>query len=444
MHAEQLKAAGFAVSAFEDLRSTISALAQTQAPVAIVDLSLPDETGLEILSSLKAMNAGTSLIAISKDGSLKRAITAMKLGAFDYLPEPFEPERLVAMMLEAVGETAGALPRMPENGLEGFDFERGGASSPAMQDVCSTIEKAAGGSAAIFITGESGTGKEICAHAIHSCSARRSQPFVAMNCAAIPANLVASEIFGHAKGAFSGAVTNRPGLATEAHGGTLFLNEVCDLTPDVQAKLLRLIQNDTFQRIGNKRLEEVDVRIVCATSHDPEQEVKQGRFSEDLFQLLNAIPIALPPLRERSNDMMQIARHFLFGISAKEGRSFKPLTPDAETGLRDQNWPSGVRGLQDALQNAITLDHDRLISTPARHPGDFEGDLPDTGQDARSAGKTQPLEKMQRAAIIKALQNCDNNVVKAAAQLGIGASTISRKKAEWEAEEQTKAGKTGR
>jgi two-component system repressor protein LuxO len=456
LYSEVISQGGFGVTVKATCEDAIVWLRQEAAPLAVLDLSLAGMHGLELLRVAQAENFKTAIIAISRDSSLKLAIEAMKLGALDYLVEPFDTERLLSTLRQA-SPLSPALDSVTEQDetpravFQGFV-----GKSPAMREIYSIIEKAAASSAKVFITGESGTGKEVCAHAIHSCSPRRNKPFVAVNCAAIPRELMESEIFGHVKGAFTGAIANRTGAATEALGGTLFLDEICELSLDLQAKLLRLVNDGTFQCLGSSKVEQADIRLVCATNRDPRVEVKEGRFREDLFYRLHVIPIHLPPLRERGNDIMQIATYLLHDLSSQEGKHFRGFTPEAEALMRGHPWPGNVRELQNALYNAIALNNGVVVDEAMLPPsvGDDtsragsarateRADAAETAEQkapAKTVKDIKPLWLVEREAITEALEICGQNIPKAAAILEISVSTIYRKKLEYEALERSKAG----
>jgi two-component system repressor protein LuxO len=446
LYGDAVSQAGFDLTRMTSGDDVMSRLRSDTPPLTILDLSLSGVHGLEILRVAQAEPFETAIVAISSDSSLRLAIDAMKLGAFDYLVEPFGSERLIGVLRKAALPSAAAGVDTPSEETPAPVFEGFVGASPPMLDIYSTIEKAAASKATVFITGESGTGKEVCAHAIHSCSPRRNKPFVAINCAAIPRELMESEIFGHVRGAFTGAISDRTGAATEAHGGTLFLDEICELTADLQAKFLRLVQHGTFQRLGSNKVEQADLRIVCATNRDPRLEVEQGRFREDLFYRLHVIPIHLPPLRERGNDIMQIAKYFLQDLSSRESKQFKGFTADAEEKLRAHQWPGNVRELQNALHHAIALNNGELVSEAMLAPLLEEGapkaeSASEPGKRAKTVQDIKPLWLVEREAITEALEICGQNIPKAAAYLEIGVSTIYRKKAEYEAaKKQSKAG----
>lgn len=322
-----------------------------------------------------------------------------------------------------------------------------------MQAVYRIINSAAPSKATVFITGESGTGKEVCAQAIHDESPRREKPFIALNCASIPKELMESEVFGHVKGAFTGALSARDGAATQADGGTLFLDEICEMDLELQSKLLRFIQTSVYQKVGSSVQKQADIRFICATNREPLEEVKSGRFREDLYYRLHVIPLAIPPLRQRENDTVLIARHLLRQYSKEENKSFRGFSETAESLLQMYDWPGNVRQLQNVLRNTIVL-HDGPLITPDMMPPPLTGirmeteefdttgisdpampspeGLPQT--DARQATIT-PLWKVEKQAIEHAIDHCENNIPRAAALLEISPSTIYRKRQQWETAE---------
>jgi two-component system repressor protein LuxO len=321
-----------------------------------------------------------------------------------------------------------------------------GASLP-MQAVYRVIESAAASKATVFITGESGTGKEVCAESIHKASPRRDRPFVALNCSAIPKDLIESELFGHVKGAFTGAVAERIGATQQAHGGTLFLDEIGEMDVNLQAKLLRFLQTGTVQRVGANKTDQVDARIVCATNRDPLAEVAAGRFREDLYYRLHVIPIHLPALRERAEDALLIASHFLDLYAREEGKRFGGFDPEAERLIRDYAWPGNVRQLQNVIRNAVVLhDGDSLgadmlrpaLRTPIDHAAPprpraepASKPLPQTTSTAEAAQRIRPLARVEQEAIEEAITLCGGNIPRAAALLEVSPSTLYRKRQAW-------------
>jgi two-component system repressor protein LuxO len=320
-----------------------------------------------------------------------------------------------------------------------------------MQGVYRTIESAAPSRATVFVTGESGTGKELCAEAIHAESPRRDRPFIALNCAAIPRDLMESEIFGHVKGAFTGAAGRRDGAASRADGGTLFLDEICEMDLDLQSKLLRFVQTGRFQRVGDSKEEQVDIRIVCATNRNPLDEVKAGRFREDLFYRLNVIPVHLPPLRDRGDDILAIAAELLRRMAREEDKDFSGFARPAADALLAWLWPGNVRELANVIRNVVVLNngdkvafemlpaqfHHRSASAPASDtvtPAVIEAEQTATPElpVAGTPAQIRPLWQEERDAIERAIALCDGNIPKAAALLEISASTIYRKRTAWD------------
>jgi two-component system repressor protein LuxO len=301
-----------------------------------------------------------------------------------------------------------------------------------MQAVYRVLETAAQSKATVFIAGESGTGKELAAEAVHRLSPRAAGPMVAINCAAIPRDLIESEIFGHVRGAFTGAVADRIGAAQAADGGTLFLDEVCEMDLSLQGKLLRFIQSGTFQPVGSTQVRRTDARFVCATNRDPLEEVRAGRFREDLYYRLHVVPVRLPPLRERGNDVIAIAEAMLANSAAEEGKRFRGFSEAAKAALLAHRWPGNVRELENAVRTAVVLHDGDWVEAPMLP---LRVAMPAVAPvvAAEAARGIRPLADIEREAIERAVELCDGNVPKAAAQLGISPSTLYRKRAAWQA-----------
>lgn len=421
------------------------ALAQLLAspPVVLLDLELPDMSGMDILQQITERQLPCSVVVITAHGSVDVAVEAMRFGAFDFLTKPFDGKRLCATARNALKhQQLSSLVAQYRENFERSSFAGFIGASMAMQAVYRIIESAAPSKATVFITGESGTGKEVCAEAIHQCSPRRDQPFIALNCAAIPHDLMESEIFGHVKGSFTGAQGDRKGAASLADGGTLFLDEICEMDLDLQSKLLRFIQTGTLQRVGSGKLETVDVRFVCATNRDPLVEVKAGRFREDLYYRLHVIPLALPPLRERGEDILLLARELLLRYAGEENKRFRDFDADAVQVLLDYPWPGNVRELQNVVRNIVVLNDGELVSPdilpPPLNGGRTLAPEPAVGiADPQSESvvvrrQVRPLWQVEKEAIEQAIASCDGNIPKAAALLEISPSTIYRKKQSWE------------
>jgi DNA-binding NtrC family response regulator len=312
----QLHNAGIDVQTCNLAAEALDHLVQHEYALVLLDLQLPDRDGLELLSDIRQRGIDTAVIVVTSDASTDRVVEALRIGAQDYLVKPVTPDRLLVTVRNILELTSLKQRVKAESGRTSFEGFIG--SSRPMQAVYNAIENISQSKATVFITGESGTGKELCAEAIHSRSPRSERPFIAINCGAIPKDLIETELFGHVKGAFTGAISDKAGAASLANGGTLFLDEICEMDIALQTKLLRFLQTGSLQRVGGQRTETVDVRIVCATNRSPVVEVREGRFREDLYYRLNVIPIHLPPLREREKDSALIAQALLTTISSEE------------------------------------------------------------------------------------------------------------------------------
>jgi len=412
----------------------------------VLDLQLPDFNGMEIVQHVVEKKLPISIIIITGHATVDLAVDAMRLGVFDFIEKPFTVERFLITVRNALEQ------RRLENKLyqvhlsERVAYHGFIGSSDKMQAVYRIIDHAAPSKATVFITGESGTGKELCAEAIHQESPRRDHKFIALNCTAIPSGLMESEIFGHVKGAFTGAHSTRQGAASLADGGTLFLDEICDMDLDLQTKLLRFVQSGLLQKVGSNEQEKVDVRFICATNKDPIQEVREGRFREDLFYRLHVIPISLPPLRERGDDVLYIAQKFLQEISQEEGKKFKSLSNQTEEIFLHYDWPGNVRQLQNVIRNIVVLNNcevvpPELLPTPldrvyVQQEGPQFVSLMKNRQglsnpSAIDFAKLKPLWQIEKNTIETTLQLCEYNIAKTAAILEISSSTIYRKRLLW-------------
>lgn len=452
VYLEYLKKEPVEVEHVELGKDAFKAIEKRTPNAILLDLVLPDIDGMEILHDVVGKGLPTEVVVITAHGSVNVAVDSMRGGAFDFLVKPFNADRLLVTLRNALEHQR--LTRMLETYKEDFGRDEYlgfiGASLP-MQGVYRMIQSAAPSKATVFITGESGTGKEVCAQAIHKQSPRRDKPFMALNCAAIPKDLMESEIFGHVKGAFTGAVADRKGAAAEANGGTLFLDEICEMDMGLQSKLLRFIQTGTFQRVGSTATEKVDVRFVCASNKDPLKEVEEGRFREDLYYRLHVIPVPLPPLREREDDVLLIARKFLHDFVREESKHFRDFSDATEAVLQRYDWPGNVRQLQNVVRNIVVLHDGETVETEMLPPplDTIEADrarlrtaekaAAADGHDGISAGDgtpegIRPLLEVERLTIERAIEVCDGNIPKAAAHLGISASTIYRKRMAWQGE----------
>ncbi|KHT45731.1 quorum-sensing sigma-54 dependent transcriptional regulator LuxO [Vibrio sinaloensis] len=419
-------------------RDAIESLNFRTPDLILLDLRLPDMTGMDVLYAVKKKNPDVPVVFMTAHGSIDTAVEAMRHGAQDFLIKPCEADRLRVTVNNALRKASKLKNEADYPGNQGYQGFIG--SSQTMQAVYRTIDSAASSKASIFITGESGTGKEVCAEAIHATSKRGDKPFIAINCAAIPKDLIESELFGHVKGAFTGAATDRQGAAELADGGTLFLDELCEMDLDLQTKLLRFIQTGTFQKVGSSKMKSVDVRFVCATNRDPWKEVEEGRFREDLYYRLYVIPLHLPPLRERGDDIIEIAYSLLGFMSKEEGKDFVRLSPQVVERFASYEWPGNVRQLQNVLRNVVVLNNGKeidlsMLPPPLNKPTEnqIRVDLPVS--DEFSVQDIFPLWLTEKRAIEQAIKACDGNIPKAAGYLDVSPSTIYRKLQSWNLKE---------
>jgi DNA-binding NtrC family response regulator len=439
----QLEPLGHTLVMAVDAAEARAALRRQPVDCVLLDLRLPDADGIDLLDEIREGPAPPAVVVMTSNASLSTAVRAVRAGAFDYLVKPFTASRLATTVQNAlanaalVREVATFRQTLEQGAFEGFV-----GRSPAMQAVYRVIQSAAPSSASVFITGESGTGKEVAAEALHRLSPRRERPFVALNCGAIPRDLLESTIFGHIKGAFTGATADQDGAAARADGGTLFLDELGEMDPQLQAKLLRFIQTNTYTRVGETRPRQADIRFVAATNRDPAEAMRDGRLREDLYYRLAVIPLHLPPLRERGEDILLIARHFLAHFAAAEGRALHGFAPEVEARLLGHPWPGNVRQLQNLVRNIVVL-HDGPLVTAEMLP------LPGTGPLAAAGAPTppaaagpapavaarpediEPLAVVERRHVENAIALCGGNLQLAARRLGIGISTIYRKREAW-------------
>ena len=427
-------------------QAALQSLQKELPDVILLDLLLPDIHGLEVLTQIQEQAFPVTVVVVTSQAGAEIAVKALHLGVFDYLVKPVDAERLITTVRNALERNELRRCLYQHQGLPRDRFAGFIGLSPVMQAMYRIIESAASSSANVFITGESGTGKELCAEAIHYRSARTRKPLVSINCAAIPRELLESELFGHTKGAFTGATSDRKGAAAEANGGTLFFDEICDLDLDLQAKLLRFIQSRRFRRVGDNNDEITDVRFVCATNRDPLAEVHAGRFREDLYYRLFVVPIELPPLRSRGDDILLLARNFLQKYADEESKNFDGYSQDAEQKMRVYEWPGNVRQLQNLIHKLVVIHDGGLVDASMLALPHDSGVLHAKDQDRASLTQAsytakqsdtlvnasiRPLWLEEKEIIERAIELCGGNVLDAAERLGISDSTIYRKRRKW-------------
>lgn len=401
-------------------------VAQTEHPDLIVlDLKMPGMDGLSALKKLREWNSQLPVIMITAHGSVETAIEAVKAGAFDYITKPFDVEEIKLVISKAlenralVSEVAFLRSELERK----YSFENIIGKGPKMQALFSLIEKLAETSASVIVYGESGTGKELVARAIHYRSARKGNPYIQVNCAALPETLLESELFGHEKGAFTGAVGRKPGRFELAHNGTIFLDEIGDISLPVQVKLLRVLQEKAFERVGGLETLKIDVRIIAATNQNLAQAIRDGRFREDLYYRLNVVPIHLPPLRERREDIPLLVEHFLKKFDP-QGRMRGPNCQAMKL-LSEYHWPGNVRELENCLERAVIISSGPEI-TPADLPPEVAGIVAPGEPRKRFSlpGEGISLEDVEKDLIVQALERSGGNQSRAARLLGITRHTL--------------------
>jgi len=379
-----LRREGHAVSCASNVGGARKALAESPFDVVISDIRMPDGTGLEVLQAARLSSPDAIVLMITAFATTETAIEAMQRGAYDYVTKPFQIEEVKLLLRKALETQALKHEnRSLRQALVGrYGFRGIVGASPAMKRVFELMERIKDTRTTVLLTGESGTGKELVAQAIHYNSVRKEKSFVAVNCGAIPANLLESELFGHAKGAFTGAVASTDGLFLQASGGTLFLDEISELPTELQVKLLRALQERKVRPVGGVQDLEVDVRIIAATNRDLAQEVESGRFRQDLYYRLNVVEIELPPLRERREDIPLLALHFVQKYAAETGRDIKTIAPEAMQLIENRPYPGNVRELENLIERAIVLESSNAIQA---------GSLPPLGESAAAAAASAAL-----------------------------------------------------
>lgn len=484
-YAAYLRHEGAEVAIAETGAAALASLERKPANVVVLDVNLPDMSGLDVLQRIRASGMPCEAIVVTAEGSVNRAVEAMRFGAFDFIVKPFSADRLRVTVRNALERRRMAdqiATIQEESGGERFAGFIG--RSLPMEAVYRILRSAAPTNATVFVTGESGTGKELCADALHRLSKRRNGQLVVINCAAIPRDLLESEIFGHIKGAFTGATSDRKGAALQADGGTLFLDEVCEMDLSLQAKMLRFLQDKQVRRLGEDSPRPTDVRVVCATNRDPQTEVAAGRFREDLFYRLHVVPVELPPLRERDVDVLIIARAFLAAFAREDGRAFRGFTPETEAALMAYHWPGNVRQLQNVVRSVVVLNDGEFVTpdllpreilasaglnlpiarlpiapppppacvtqvveppTPPApavlthveppsfvQPPPFVPQQEAASRPANVVRALRPLEDTIRETIEQAIEQCGGSIPRAAAALDVSPSTLYRRIQGWE------------
>ncbi len=436
--AELLSAWGYETESAADGAEALEKVEAFSPVVVISDLRMPRVTGMELLKQLRDARPGTTFIMLTGQGTIEEAVEATKLGAHNFLEKPIDPKRLQIELRnclerhESGRQLEAAQRRLRDLGFLGSLVGR----SQKMQEVMSLIAMVAPSCASVLITGESGTGKELAARTIHQLSPRSARPFVAVNCAAIPESLMESEIFGHERGAFTGAVERRVGCFELADGGTLLLDEIGEMPPGTQAKLLRVLEDSKVRRLGSKSEVSVDVRVLAATNKVPEEAVAKGQLRSDLYFRLNVVHLPMPPLRDHLEDLEDLITLLLEDLNHKHGRAVKGVAPDVLEAFRHYSWPGNVREVRNTLERALVTCAGDLIRKQELGP-DF-GRPPVTGaEDGLRLRAGMTVAEAERRLIFETLASTQNNKTRAAEMLGISLKTLHNKLKEYEAQPQS-------
>jgi len=424
-----LESEGYEVHTASNGREGLEKALETRPAVTLLDMKMPEMDGMGVLERVMEAGAAGSVVIMTAHSTVADAVKAIKLGAFDYICKPFDLDdvlRCVGKALEVADlRSEVAHLRSEVSGKYGPEAIIG--SDPRVTGILDLLPRIAESRSTVLITGESGTGKELIARAIHHLSPRRSRRFVKVNCAALSESLLESELFGHVKGAFTGATQNRVGRFQMADGGSILLDEISELTPKLQAKLLRVLQEREFEPVGSSEPVRVDVRILATTNRDLEEEIRKGTFREDLYFRLNVVSVEFPPLRERRGDIPLLARHFLAHFSEETNKRVESVSAEAIDLLKEYAWPGNVRELQNVIERGVVLSAGREIGA---------GDLPPSIFRPRPAVEAEPsvgssLRDVEKHLILETLDSCDGNRTRAAEILGISSRTLRNKLKEY-------------
>ncbi len=424
---ELVRTWGFTTDAAADGEEALQRITTFRPSIIISDLVMPRMGGLDLLRALKDDGGEFVVVILTAQGTVETAVEALKEGAYDYLTKPIEPQRLKILLDKIVErqDTLREVKVLRKQLREHGTFGRMIGSSVTMRKIYQTIEQAAPTSASVLIWGESGTGKELVAQTIHQLSPRANAPFVPINCAAIPETLLESEIFGHEKGAFTGAVDRREGCFELADRGTLFLDEIAEMTPSTQVKLLRVLQERRFRRLGGRQEQSVDVRVIAATNVVPAEAVKSGKLREDLYYRLNVFGIDLPPLRARKEDLPLLIQSFLAEFNQRNNKNVSAIDATAMRVLEQYNWPGNIRELRNVIERAVILATGEFIEP--KHLPPLVADAPEVAKPSLSLAPGTTVEEAERRLILMTLEHTRDNKTRAAEILGISLKTLHNK-----------------
>ncbi len=421
---------GHEVVAAADGSAAINRLQNGRFDLLISDMKMPKMTGIDLLAEARKLRPDMPVVLMTAFATVQNAVDAMKLGAYDYIQKPFEGDEIKHLVDRTLEHNRLKLENQALRQMAEISAPRPlVGNSETMSEIRKTIERVAKSNATILIRGESGTGKEIVARAIHNASDRADRPLLAVNCAALSENLLESELFGHEKGAFTGADRLRRGRFELADTGSLLLDEISEIAQSLQAKLLRVLQENQFERVGSSLTQQVDVRVIATTNRDLESDLGDGKFRRDLFYRLNVVPIELPPLRQRLEDVPELCRHFLHQTAKRENKAFRHIEPEAMRLFQKYHWPGNIRELQNILERAWVLEHDEgVIRASTIEPWLRAGD-PSVIAAQSLAGK--PLADIEKQVILSTLEQFKGHRIKTATALGIGVRTLGMKLKRW-------------
>jgi len=419
---QELSDRGFLVERASGGKEALEKVDSSQPDLILLDYMMPDLNGIEVLERMRKTGSEVPVIIVTAYGTIERAVQAMKAGACDFIPKPFDSEHIALAVAKALEreQLKRGIEILAQDANQRYHLISG--KSPQMNQAVELARKAAASNATVLLMGESGTGKEIFAHFIHECSERSSRPFIAINCVALSRELLESDLFGHEKGAFTGAHQLKKGKVELGDGGTIFLDEVGDVSPELQTKLLRFLQEREFERVGGTRPIHVDVRIIAATSRDLHRFVAEGRFREDLYYRLNVVPVTLPPLRERKEDVPVLAEFFLQRFSLETKKGFTEISDEAMTRLVSYDWPGNVRELVNVLERVVVIGEGPAVA---------EQDLPPEVRGEQTPipegiSYHQAILAYRREMVLQALRTNQGNRIAAARELGLHEKSLSR------------------